>query len=258
MKISTILQNKKITVLLSSLFWIAVWHIVSVIIGENIILVSPFDVVKTLLSLITEGSFWQTVLFSFSRIASGFLSAVVSGVLLAVLASRFMILKALLAAPMQFIKSTPVASFVILLLLSFGSGSLSVAISFLMVLPVIYLNTLEGITSVDKKLLEMAKIYKMSSINKLKYIYFPQMLPYFLSALKISLGLCWKSGVAAEVIGLPAGSIGEKLYMAKIYLSSSELFAWTTVIILISAVFEKIILMIISKVQRALERGYDA
>ena len=64
---------------------------------------------------------------------------------------------------------------------------------------------------------------------------------------RIALGMSWKSGAAAEVIGLPEHSIGEHLYMAKIYLETADLFAWTLVIILVSAVFEQIVLFLISR-----------
>ena len=78
-------------------------------------------------------------------------------------------------------------------------------------------------------------------------------LPYFLSACRLSLGMCWKAGVAAEVIGVPSGSIGEKLYNAKIYLNTPDLFAWTIVIIVISFVFEKCFLGIVSRVVYMIE-----
>ena len=63
----------------------------------------------------------------------------------------------------------------------------------------------------------------------------------------MALGICWKSGVAAEVIGLPDGSIGDALYRAKITLSTGELFAWTFVIILLSAAFEKLFLALLDR-----------
>ncbi len=86
-----------------------------------------------------------------------------------------------------------------------------------------------------------------------RYIYVSQVLPYFLSACRLSLGMCWKAGVAAEVIGVPSGSIGEKLYNAKIYLNTPDLFAWTIVIIVISFVFEKCFLGIVSRVVYMIE-----
>ena len=149
--------------------------------------------------------------------------------------------------------STPVASFIILCLIWIPSKNLSVFISFLMVLPVIYTNILEGIRQTDSKILEMAKVFQVNPERRIRYIYVSQVLPYFLSACRLSLGMCWKAGVAAEVIGVPSGSIGEKLYNAKIYLNTPDLFAWTIVIIVISFVFEKCFLGIVSRVVYIIE-----
>jgi NitT/TauT family transport system permease protein len=140
------------------------------------------------------------------------------------------------------IKSVPVASFIILCLIWLSSKSLSIFIGFLMVLPIVYTNMLHGIKSTDTKLLEMATLFRVGWGKKLKYIYLPHLKPYILSACSVSIGLAWKAGIAAEVIGIPDGSIGERLYEAKVYLSTADLFAWTAVIVVISVIFEKVFL----------------
>ena len=61
--------------------------------------------------------------------------------------------------------------------------------------------------------------------------------------------MSWKSGIAAEVIGIPDSSIGEQLYYSKLYLDTAGLFAWTFVIILISAVFERIFLWLLGHIR---------
>ena len=123
-----------------------------------------------------------------------------------------------------------------------------------MVFPVIYTNTLNGIRSTDRGLLEMAAVFGMSPWVKLWYIYVPQAMPYFRAGCSVALGLCWKAGTAAEVIGIPDRSIGEKLYNAKVYLNTSELFAWTLVIVLASLIFEKLFLAALDGVTKRLER----
>lgn len=85
-------------------------------------------------------------------------------------------------------------------------------------------------------------------------MYLPQILPFFRSACAAGLGLCWKAGIAAEVIGLPDGSIGERLYEAKVYLETPDLFAWTLVIVLVSLLFERLFLFLLGKGMSRLER----
>ena len=135
----------------------------------------------------------------------------------------------------------PVASFVILALVWVRARYLSVFISFLMALPIFYSQVGLGLESVDVKLLEMADVFEVGFMRRLKYLYMPAVKQPLLSACRLACGLCWKSGVAAEVIGLPPGSIGERLYDAKIYLNTGEVLAWTLVIVLISLACEKLI-----------------
>jgi len=202
--------------------------------------------------LIDESSFWSAITYSFVRIISGFLLAIMVGILLAIISGRSKVIHALLSPLFVTIKSVPVVSFIILVLIWSGSAYLSVVISFLMVLPIIYLNVVEGIVQTDQQLLEMAKVFRVSWFRQIKAIYTPGVLPYFLSASKIALGLCWKSGVAAEVIGLSSGSIGEKMYQAKISLDTAELLSWTLVIITISYFFERIFITLLKQIERKL------
>ncbi|MGM9974590.1 MAG: ABC transporter permease [Clostridiaceae bacterium] len=232
-----------------------IWQIGAEALNQELLLVTPLKVLLRLKELVLTGDFWSSVSYSFIRILSGFLIALLSGVLLAAISGGHKLIETLLWPYVAVIKSTPVASFIILCLIWLDSSSLSVFISFLMVLPVVYTNILQGIKSTDKELLEMAAVFKMKLFKKLKYIYLPQVKPYLLSACTLSLGLCWKAGIAAEVIGMPDGSIGERLYEAKIYLSSQDLFAWTVVIIVISILFEKLFLWGLRKAYLYLERG---
>ncbi|PHV70859.1 nitrate ABC transporter permease [Sporanaerobium hydrogeniformans] len=245
---STTPNKKKGYFLLSSFIWLFVWHLASIVIGKDILLVSPLVVLKTLFLLIKEVAFWTTISFSFTRIVGGFFLALLVGVSLAVLSSQFIFIRFLLNPLTAVISSTPIVSFIILALIWIPTRNLSLFIAFLMVLPIIYTNTLQGILNTDQKLLEMAEVFRIPLYRKIIYIYLPQVMPFFVSACSVGLGLCWKSGIAAEVIGLPTHSIGERLYEAKIYLSTSELFAWTFVIILISILFEKLFIYFLKKI----------
>lgn len=229
------------------LFWLLVWQFASIGLDSEILLVSPVKVVVRLAQMTRTALFWKSVFFTLSHITLGFLLAVVTGSALAGLSSRFCRIHELMAPLMLAVKSVPVASFIILALIWFSSRNLSILISFLMVLPIIYTNVLGGIRSVDKALLEMAEVFRISRLHVVRFIYLPQIMPFFYSACSVSLGLAWKAGVAAEVIGIPKGSIGERLQQAKVYLDTPDLFAWTFVIVLMSLAFEKLILAIVKK-----------
>ena len=168
-------------------------------------------------------------------------------VLLAVAAGRLRVLELLLWPYVTAIKSVPVASFIIICLIWMSTRQLAVFISFLMVFPVIYSNTLQGIKSADGALLEMARVYRVPFSRRLGYIYAPQVKPFLLSGCSVALGMSWKSGVAAEVIGVVGGSIGERLYEAKVYFQMTDLLAWTVVIVVCSVGFEKLVLWLLRR-----------
>lgn len=228
-------------------FWLVVWQIAAMVIGQEVFLVSPLQAIGTLLELLPQADFWQRVGFSAGRILLGFGLGAVSSVVLAVAAERWAWVETLLSPVMQLVKATPVASFIILALVWVSGSSLSILISFLMVLPVLYGAVRTGIESVDGQLLEMAEVFRLPLGRRVRAIWLPAVLPAFRQGCSVALGICWKSGVAAEVIGLPDGSIGDALYRTKITLSTGELFAWTFVIILLSAAFEKLFLMLLDR-----------
>ena len=236
-------------------FWLLVWEGASLALaattgGRMLLLASPVQALGRLLALAGTAAFWQAVAFSSLRILGGFLLACALAAVLAPLAARFQWVRDLLSPLVAVVKAVPVVSFIILALIFFLSENLSLLISALMVFPPVYLNVLEGIGHTDRQLLEMARVFRVPVSRQLRGIYLPAVLPYFRSAVSLGLGLCWKSGAAAEVIGLPAGSIGEALYTAKVYFQTGDLFAWTAVIVTVSVIFERLFLRLVDAAVR--------
>lgn len=236
------------------LVWLLIWQLGAMAMDQQILLVSPIAVLIRLGTLAVEPSFWKAVGFSLLRITGGFFLGATVGTVLAALSARLRWVEELLAPLLLAVKSIPVASFIILSLILFSSRNLSVLISFLMVLPVLYAGVLGGIRAMDKQMLEMAQVFQIPAPRRVRYVYLPQVLPYFRAACASALGLCWKSGIAAEVIGMPTGSIGERLQQAKIYLDTPDLFAWTLVIVLVSLAFERLFLALLQIATRYLGR----
>lgn len=235
---STTKDKKLLKKLLVFIFWLGIWQILYLIIRRDIYVPSPYSVFIKLRMLIFVSYFWESVLFSIFRVVVGILISIVIGLITAVISSVSTIAHDIIKPMMTAIKSTPVLSFIIIALLWFSSSNVPIFICFLMCFPVIWTNVLTGIENVDKKLLEMGKIYNVKKVFIIKKIYLPSVLPYFSAACITCLGLGWKVSVAAEVLSHPKKSIGSNLYSAKVYLDSAELFAWTLVVILLSIVFE--------------------
>ena len=239
-------------------FWLGVWQLLSLRVGNGLLLPGPAAVLLRLGQLALTAPFWKATAFSLLRVVAGSLLAVVLGTLLAVLCCRWKVADALFAPFVTVIKSTPVASFIVLLLLFLGRDLLPVVIVVLMALPVIWGNVCAGIRNTDPLLLRTAKVFDFSRGRTLRRVYLPSVMPYFLSACRTALGLGWKSGIAAEVLTVPAVSIGKLLMEAKQYWEVTDLFAWTLAVILCSLVIEKVLMAAIGRLSRTCIPGGDA
>lgn len=237
------------------LFWLGVWQLAAMKINNKILLVSPFEVAERLVKLVPSAEFWKSALFSSIRILMGFALGMTVGCLLAWAAGKVKFIRILFSPLVSVMKSIPVASFTILALIWIGSRDLSVLVSFLICVPIVYANMLEGIDNLDPKLKEMARIFRIPLRKRFTGVYLSQLLPYFRSAVRLAVGLCWKSGVAAEVIGIPSGSMGEKLFESKVYLETADLFAWTLSVIVFSWICEKVFVSLVALLQRRIERS---
>ena len=236
-------------------FWLCIWKGAAQLTGNSLLLPSPLSVLARLGQLVLTGSFWRIVLASLLRLLCGTTAAVALGCVLAVVCSRWRLLNDLLSPLLTIIKSTPVASFIILLLIWIGRDALPAVIVLLMVLPVVWGNVCAGIRTTDPLLLRTAKVFGFSRWRTLRRVYVPWVMPHFLSACRTSLGLAWKSGIAAEVLTVPALSIGKMLYESKLYWEVQDLFAWTVMVILCSMIIETVLMAAIGRLGRQYPTG---
>ena len=234
---------------------LCVWQAGAMALGNELLLVTPAAVARRLCELVATADFWATLGFTFSRISLGFLLALALAAVLAALAAAVPLLETLLRPYIAAIQSVPVASFIVIAFLWLSAQRLSTFIAFLMVFPVLYTNLLQGIRAADRDLLEMADVFRLSPARRVRCIYLPALRGPLFAACRVALGLCWKAGVAAEVIGVVARSVGGKLYDAKAYLEIADLFAWTAVIVAVSALFERVFLFLLGRLFDALEHA---
>ncbi|MDD4773597.1 MAG: ABC transporter permease subunit [Eubacteriales bacterium] len=223
------------------LFWLAVWQTAALIIGRELLIPSPLKVALQLAEFAVSGEFWVMIFVSLMRVMGGFLLGVVSGILTAALAFRFRVIHALIAPLLTVIRVTPVASFIILALVWMSSGFVPIFIAFLIVLPIVWSGVTAGLESVDRSLAETAFMYNFTRHKLLTKLYIPSVMPFFKTSVINAIGFAWKTGVAAEVLCVPAFSIGKQIYEAKLYLETVDLFAWTAALIVISLIIENIL-----------------
>ncbi|MDU5229938.1 MAG: ABC transporter permease subunit [Anaerococcus sp.] len=230
-------QNKFRKIIIA-IIWIIIWQIMASFIKEEILLPSPLIVFKKFIYLLGQVDFYKAIFLSTIKIIAGFLISIAIGVIFAYLAYKYKLFYDFISPLIRIFRSIPLASLVIFLLFWANKDYLSIYISFIMAMPLIFQNVYDGLSDIDKNILQMADIYKVSEIKKIKYIYKVKVKPFLYSSIISISGLVFKAGIAAEVIGLPKNSIGNNLYNAKVYLDMPNLFAWTLAILLISSFFE--------------------
>ena len=221
--------------------WIGVWQLFSMKVGQELLLPSPVSVAKRLWELLGEPQFAAQVFGSLGRILEGFLLALAAGSVLSVVMFLVPLFGGFMKPLLTVVKATPVPSFIILALVWMESDRMPVFIAFLMVLPVVCANITEGLSNVDVRLEQMARVYRVKGIRLIGTVWLPSVYPYAAAAARTGLGLAWKAGVAAEVIGRTKDSIGLMLYESKLYIETTDLFAYTAVVVLLSCALELIL-----------------
>lgn len=238
MKISITVETRIIKKICILLFWLFIWELFSLFINNSLILPSPLQVVKTLFVLMKEAYFWQSVFSSVIRVISGILISIIVGVVFGVAAGLNEFVEELLNPLIITMKATPVMSIIIIALLWFNSSHVVVFTAILICFPIVYTNVIQGIKSVDERLIQMAQVYRVKQKYLLKDIYIPGIKNYIISGILMCLGIGWKVSVASEVLSTPNNSIGLNLLNSKTTLETPELFAWTIVVVILSFTFE--------------------
>ena len=221
------------------LIWLLLWQALSLLVHNDILLVGPPDAAFALIRLAQSPIFAESILSSLFRITGGICLGSLLGLSAALFSAQSRYIRDFLLPFVSMIKAVPVAAFVILLLIWFSSDLIALIISLLVTFPILYINSLQALDALDPKMQEMAAAFRIPRLSRLRYIILPECLPALLSAFSLAIGMGIKSGVAAEVIGQSACSLGNALYRSKIYLETGQVLAWTAVIVLLSRLLEK-------------------
>ena len=231
------------TTSLSVILYMAVWKILSLFIGREIILPPPETVFTQILRLFTTGNVMNQVLPTVVRGMAGFGLSLVCGIICGLAAGRSDRVRWFLNPLIISIRSIPVLSLILLAIIWFRTDLVPVFICFLVVFPIITGSVSTGVKQVDQELLEMARIYRKSPGEILKAVYLPSLLPYVSSGISSGLGLTWKSVVAAEVLSMPSRGMGTAMQSAQLQLDTAVLFSWTVLVVLLSALFDLLIIL---------------
>lgn len=219
-------------------FWLVVWQAESMLDSSGILLCGPLDALLALCRLSSTQTFWSSIWFSTLRIVAGVLLGYIIAGVLAAASWHASTMRILLQPALLAIKSTPVACVVVILLIWIGAANVSVITVLLLVVPAIYFALCAGLDNMDAGQRDLFEIFGARGRRRFFALIWPAILPYLEAASSTVLGMSWKAGIAAELIGVPAGSLGERIYQAKLLLETPDLFAWTFCVICLSWLFE--------------------
>ena len=226
-------------------FWLAAWVFAAALVAQPLILPGPGAVALALLRLVCDGGTWAILAGSGARILGGLALAAVCGGVLAGISSRSRAFAHLVAPALSFVKATPVACVVVLLLIWLGSARVSIAAVFLMALPGVYFSLVEGLTQADKPLEQMFRLHGVRGWRLFCAHTWREVLPFALSCARAVIGMSWKAGVAAELIGMAAGTVGERIYQAKLLIETADLLAWTVLVVAASWACERVLVWLL-------------
>lgn len=238
-------------------FWLAVWQVIYLLVDEPLFLAGPSQMLQSLAGLLRTGSTYGIVFRSTAKIIGGFLLALLLAACTASAAWSVPVVREGLTPLMSFAKSVPIASVIILFLAWFSSSGISAFVAGFVAFPMIYFEVLSALDDMDVKLLEMLRVYRVTLLKRIRYVFFPTVCDRLMQSARIAVGMCIRAGVAAELIGVPAYSVGERLYKAKLYLEIADLFAWTVIIVATGYLCEKILIGILGIIGQWAGYGHD-
>lgn len=238
--------KNKLFRLLGIAFWIALWAIAAACVNKPLVFAGPVETVCALIELGGTASFWHALGLTFSQILDGFFVAFLGALLFGILADRFLFLRVILNPAMNFLKSVPVVCVIVILLLWMGSAYVAPFVVLLMVLPAYYFTIISALA--DKRSEESGaaltgKALRLMGVGPVKRFMsegWAHLLPYLKATSSSVVGMAWKAGVAAQLIGLSIGTLGEQVFQAKALIEAPVLFALTLSIVLCAFVCEQV------------------
>ncbi|MBI4629337.1 MAG: ABC transporter permease [Candidatus Rokubacteria bacterium] len=218
----------------------AVWSLLSWRYGAYV-LPSPLAVLAGLVEILRSGEVWQHTGASLYRILAGFGAAVAAGLLMGLAAFLSRLARGVVQDALAILNATSVFVWIVISIIWFGlSNWAPIFTTFMITLPVVASNLVEGVAGVDRRLLEMGDVYRLSGRQKFTAIVIPSTLPYLVAGMKIGFGLALKVSVVAEIFGVTSG-IGYIMNYSREILETQMVFVWALVMILVMMATDKLV-----------------
>ena len=223
------------------LLLLAGWHFSTMHLGE-LIMATPQQAWQALHELLADPVSLQHLQLSVWRMLQGIALGSFAGFILGLAAGFYPWVRFLLHPLRWMLMAIPPVILVVLAMLWFGLGSqMVIFIASVLLAPGIYVNTEKAVRMIDPDLQEMARVYRLSALQKLLNLYIPAISASLTAAMLIALCNGVRIVVLAEVLGSEQG-IGYAIASARSNFDSHELYAWVLIVLTIVAILEFLIL----------------
>jgi ABC-type nitrate/sulfonate/bicarbonate transport system permease component len=211
------------------------------------VLPSPLAVARGFADIVASGEIWRHSAASLGRILVGFGGAVAVALLAGLAGFLSRTARGVIHDLLSVLNSTSVFVWIVISIIWFGlSNWAPIFTTFMITLPVVASNIVEGVENVDRRLLEMADVYRLSGAQKFRAIVVPSTLPYLVAGMKVGFGLALKVSVVAEIFGVTSG-IGYIMNYSREILATQMVFVWALVMILVMTATDKLVFDAVSR-----------
>ncbi len=238
--------------MLSRIALITIWIFLARIIDNELIVPTIKTTFISMAEIIKDPGFLNIVTYTILRTLGGFLISLFLAISLGVLSSVSKIVYSLMEPILKLLNSIPTIAIILLALIWLNNEFVPMFVGFLMVFPILFETVLKSILNIDKDIIQMAYLYKVSKMGIIKNIYIPNILYNLTGIFNSALGINLKMVIGGEVLSQPKYAIGSSLQLERIYLNTPGVFAWIIIIILISTIFDYMVkaLNYFSKIDR--------
>lgn len=220
-------------------FFLAVWQVASLF-YHHVIIPSPVEVARAFSALLSGGQFWEHGSRSIVRGLTGFSLAVVAGTAVGLLIGLNRTAASLLRPLVVVFQVTPLVSWLLLAMIWLGFSRVPVFVVFVTTVPLVIINTIQGVRSIDQQLLQMAAVFRVGKSRVVREIYLPQVAPYLMAGMSSALGVTWKAVAMSEFLSVHTG-IGAGMAEARMNLETAALFSWTLFLIGLGLVSDRLL-----------------
>ena len=252
-------KSKILKTSLSIIIILSIWTIVTEMgLISSYILPSPLKVLDSFIKMVQSGEIFEDIYISFVRVIKGFLIATLCAFILAMVRIVLPKYSDYYESIVQFLKNVPPLSLISLLILWFGIGETTkIGIIVLTSFFPIYLNTVKGFVSCDKKLLEVGQVYGYSKANSFLKIRLPYAMSDILVGMRVGLGYSWRAIISAEMIAASSG-IGHMILFAQQMSRTDKVIVGILVIGIVGYITDRVFALIIDKALKGSDvNGWD-